>query len=171
MPVDPVEVRRERSDEAMTIRGVLEAAFNRPAEADLVDDLRRERAIVASFVALRDSRIVAHALFSRVVIEAPGGPLPAVALAPVAVLPEHQRLGIGTRLVTVGLDSVRSRGERIAFVLGDPEYYARFGFSTERARAITSPFPASAYMALELCAEALVGIRGSVRYPAAFTRS
>lgn len=168
MTIERVVLRRERSGDAAAIRGVLEAAFNRRAEADLVDELRRERAVVAAFVALLDSRIVAHVLFSRVVIETSDAPLPAVALAPVAVVPEHQRVGIGARLVNFGLESLRGRGERIAFVLGDPNYYKRFGFSTDLARALSTPFPPSAYMALELSADALVGVRGSVTYPAAF---
>jgi len=53
-------------------------------------------------------------------------------------------------------------------VLGHPQYYPRFGFSSDRARALTSPFPPDAFMALELVADALDGIRGTVRYPAAF---
>ena len=168
MTIEGVVLRRERLDDAAAIRGVVEAAFRRSTEANLVDELRRERAVVASFVASLDSRIVAHALFSRVVIETADAPLPAVALAPVAVLPEHQRLGIGARLVNFGLESLRARGERIAFVLGDPSYYRRFGFSIELAKALNTPFPPSAYMALELSADALIGVRGSVTYPAAF---
>ena len=60
------------------------------------------------------------------------------------------------------------RGEHIVIVLGHPGYYPRFGFSTEKARALESPFPPDAFMAMELSPGALAGIRGKVRYPAAF---
>ena len=62
----------------------------------------------------------------------------------------------------------RTRGERSVLVLGHPHYYSRFGFSNARARLLTAPFPPDAFMALELVPGALEGIRGAVRYPAAF---
>jgi putative acetyltransferase len=85
-----------------------------------------------------------------------------------AVLPEHQSQGIGGQLIVHGLDLLRSRGERIVIVLGHPDYYPRFGFSTERAHALESPFPPGALMAIELSPGALDGVRGKLRYPAAF---
>jgi putative acetyltransferase len=63
---------------------------------------------------------------------------------------------------------LQRQGEHIVIVLGHPEYYSRFGFSSEKARFIESPFPPDAFMALELRSGALDGIRGKVRYPAAF---
>ena len=70
-------------------------------EADLVDNLRAEGVVLASIVAELENRIVGHILFSRMSIETSGGSVPAVALAPMAVLPEHQRQGIGGRLILV----------------------------------------------------------------------
>ena len=85
-----------------------------------------------------------------------------------AVMPEQQRRGIGGQMIRHGLDWLRGRGERIVLVLGHPEYYPRFGFSSDRAHALASPFPPEAFMALELSPGALDGIRGTVRYPEAF---
>ena len=59
-------------------------------------------------------------------------------LAPVAVLPEHQRRGIGGRLIRRGLDLLREWGEQIVIVLGHPDYYPRFGFCSEKARSLES---------------------------------
>src|SRR5580700_6464579 len=101
-------------------------------------------------------------------IDDPGASIAAVALAPMAVLPAHQRKGIGQTLIRSGLDSLRDRDERIVIVLGHPDYYPRFGFSAEKARSLESPFPPEAFMAMELISGALDGIRGKVRYPAAF---
>jgi putative acetyltransferase len=63
---------------------------------------------------------------------------------------------------------LRGRGEQIVIVLGLPDYYPRFGFSSEKARFLESPFPPEAFMAMELISGALEGIRGKVKYPSAF---
>jgi putative acetyltransferase len=133
-----------------------------------VDRLRREGAVLASFVAEQDGSLVGHILFSRILIETVGESLAAVALAPLAVMPARQRLGIGARLIRHGLGWLPGRGEKIVIVVGHKDYYPRFGFSSERARVIESPFPADAFMVLELVPGALDGIRGVVRYPDAF---
>ena len=166
--VDNLTVRRERRDERGAIAAINSAAFGRPDEADLVDRLRDAGAVLASFVAEMDGQVVGHVLFSRMLIDASDVRLAAVALAPIAVTPALQRRGVGSQLIREGLAWLRARGEQIILVLGHPDYYARFGFSTARAHALASPFPPEAFMALELVPGALDGIRGRVRYPDAF---
>ncbi len=170
-PYANVTVRCENAQDAeerATVRSINEAAFGRPDEAGLVDGLRAEGAVLLSLVAEMEGRIVGHSLFSRMWIDTSGGPVPATALAPMAVLPEHQRRGIGGRLIRHALDLLRARGEGAVIVLGHPGYYPRFGFSSEKARMIESPFRPESSMALELRPGALDGIRGKVRYPAPF---
>lgn len=101
-------------------------------------------------------------------IETAQGTLGTVALAPMAVLPEHQGHGVGSELVRHGLAELRRKGERIVIVLGHKKHYPRFGFSAEKARHLSSPFSPESFMALELCEGALKGIEGVVRYPSAF---
>lgn len=161
-------IRCEDAEDESGVRTVNESAFGRPDEADLVDRLRKESAFLLSLVAEVKKQVVGHILFSRMWIDTPGASLAAVALAPLAVLPRHQRKGIGGRLIRDGLACLRERGERIVLVLGHPDYYARFGFSTEKARSLASPFPPDAYLAAELSSNALDGARGRVRYPGAF---
>ena len=161
-------IRRESTGDISALRGVNEAAFGRNEEADLVDRLRIEGAVLASFVADHNGLVVGHILFSRTLIETANEPVLSVALAPLAVSPSHQRRGIGSQLVRFGVQWLRTRGERSVLVLGHPHFYEQFGFSADRARSLSTAFPPHAFMALELVADALDGIRGTVRYPAAF---
>jgi putative acetyltransferase len=165
---ESVVIRCEDAEDQFAIRTVNESAFGRLDEADLVDRLRKEGAVILSLVAETKKQIVGHILFSRMWIDDPGSSIAAVALAPMAVLPAHQRKGIGAALIRGGLDSLRDRGERIVLVLGHPDYYPRFGFSAEKAHGLVSPFPSDAFMAAELGINAPGGICGKVRYPVAF---
>jgi len=164
----PPLVRDEQPSDRQQIRIVNEAAFGRSGEADLIDSLRAEGAVLLSLVAEIDSQVIGHILFSRMTVQTARGPVAAVSLAPMAVLPGHQRRQVGSQLVRHGLAELRDRGERIVIVLGHKEYYPRFGFSPEKARNLASPFPPEAFMALELLDGALEGVKGVVRYPAAF---
>jgi putative acetyltransferase len=163
-----VIVRGEFPEDRAAIRFVNEETFGRRDEADLVDGLRNQGVVLASFVAEVEKRVVGHILFSRMSIETTGEPVSAVALAPVAVLPEQQGQGIGGKLIRHGLDWLRAQGEQVVIVLGHPKYYPRFGFSTDKASSLASPFPPEAFMAIELSAGALDGVHGKVRYPDAF---
>jgi len=164
----PVLIRDQQPGDREQVRKVNEAAFGRSDEADLIDRLFAEGAVLLSLVAEVDGQIVGHILFSRMTVETDQGPVAAVSLAPMAVLPEQQGHQIGSELVRRGLAQLRDQGERIVIVLGHKHYYPRFGFSSEMARHLASPFPPEAFMALELCDGALTGVRGAVRYPAAF---
>ena len=172
LPADhAVRIRIENTgsvDEHATIRAINAAAFGGPDEADLVDKLREDEHALISLVAVLEGGIVGHIMFSRMWINTSSGLVSAVALAPVAVLPEHQRKGIGGLLIRHGLELLRGRGERIVIVVGHPNYYPGFGFSPDKTRLLESPFPAEAFMAMELSAGALDGIQGSVVYPQAF---
>jgi len=163
-----VKLREERAEDASAIRRVNEAAFGRPEEASLVDALRAEGVVLCSLVAELDGALAGHILFTRMWIDHAAGSIPAVALAPMAVLPEDQGRGIGSRLIVEGLSRLGKMQERIVLVLGHEHYYPRFGFSSEKARQLASPFPAEAFMALELEPGALWDVSGRVRYADAF---
>jgi putative acetyltransferase len=158
----------QSAEERVLLRSINATAFGGTEEADLVDRLRADGNVVLSLVAEMQERLVGHLLFSRMWIETQGGLVTAVALAPVAVLPEHQRQGVGGRLIRKGLDLLRCQGEKIVIVVGHPDYYPLFGFSAANARSLDSPFPAGVFMAMELSPGALDGVRGKVIYPPAF---
>jgi len=164
----PLLVRDERPCDREQVRKVNEAAFDRSDEADLIDRLQAEGAVLLSLVAESDGQIIGHILFSRMTVETAQGLMAAVSLAPMAVLPGNQGRQVGSQLVRLGLTRLRDHGERIVIVLGHEHYYPRFGFSSEKARCLASPFPPEAFMALELSDGALAGVHGVVRYPSAF---
>lgn len=161
-------IRDEHPGDYDTIRKLNQLAFQGDQEARLVDDLRNDGAVVASLVAVEEDQIVGHVLFSDITIETEAGVLHALALAPMAVLPDHQRRGIGSALVRHGLELCRERGNSIVLVLGISRIYPRFGFSAELAKNLRGPYSGDAWMALELIPGALAGVRGTVRYSKAF---
>ncbi|MFO1171559.1 MAG: GNAT family N-acetyltransferase [Hyphomicrobiaceae bacterium] len=100
-----IAIRPARDDDAGGIRAVHEAAFGQPAESRLVDMLTAGGHVTLSLVADLGVAIVGHVLLSRL-----DSPLGALALAPLAVLPSHQRLGIGSTLVETAINLARKRG-------------------------------------------------------------
>lgn len=162
-------VREETPPDHAAIREVNRLAFGTSLEGRLVDRLRGEGLLIASLVAVSGSCVVGHILFSVLPIETGQGVIRAASLAPMAVLPEVQRTGIGSALVRRGLDVCRERGFPIVLVVGHPDYYPRFGFSAEKARALESAYAGEAFQALELAPGALDGVQGRVRYPEAFS--
>jgi putative acetyltransferase len=165
------EVRPERATDADAVRAVLVDAFGGSLEADLVEALRRRGEIVLGLVAELEGRVVGYVAFSPVEVDpAPAQRLAAVGLAPLGVAREHQRRGVGERLVWAGLETCRRRGEHAAVVLGDPGYYGRFGFTSAERRGLGCEYdaPPGAFQVLELVDGALDGVRGLVRYSEAF---
>ena len=161
-------IREEVPSDAAAIAALNRAAFGGGYEADLIARLRADRLVIASLVAQVRAKIVGHILFSMLPTKMDGRTIRAAALAPMAVQPELQNQGIGSKLVEEGSRTVRERGIEAVIVLGHPAYYPRFGFSADLARRLAAPFSGEAFMALELVPGALDGSMGSVSYPAAF---
>jgi putative acetyltransferase len=163
-----VEIWRETERDISAIREVNRRAFDREVEARLVDDLRSEGYARLSLVADEGGRIVGHIMFSEAVVRTGIGEVASLALGPVAVTPERQRLGIGSALVREGLDQCAKTYYRSVFLLGFPGYYPRFGFSAELARNLSSAYSGEAFMALELVPEALAGVTGVFEFASPF---
>lgn len=163
-------IRPELPSDIPAIREVHRAAFGWYAEARLVDDLRQGGFVQLSMVAEIDGEVIGHILFSPLQILAKAGPVPALALAPLAVLPDQQGLGVGSELIRRGLEACRDLGNKIVIVLGEPGFYGRFGFSATLARDLQSIYSGDALMAVELTPGALNGVEGSVEYPEPFAR-
>ncbi len=95
-------------------------------------------------------------------------PFPALALAPVSVIPARQREGIGTALIERAVNRARSEGWAAIFVMGDPKYYERFGFNSEAAAGFVTPYAGRHFMMLKL-STALLAQTGELRHAEAFT--
>lgn len=161
-------IRRETANDIDAIRYVNDLAFGGALEGRLVDALRDGGFVRLSLVAEIENRIVGHILFSELHIEIEDSSVPALSLAPMAVLPEFQRRGIGSQLVREGLRLCRDQGHAIVLVVGHPDFYPRFGFSGKLARQLDCPYSGDAFMATELTPKALAGVTGNVIYPAPF---
>jgi putative acetyltransferase len=110
-------------------------------------------------------------MFSDLNILSENGTVPALALAPMAVLPDFQRQGIGSTLVRRGLEVCKEQGHRIVVVLGHPDFYPRFGFSAKLAERLESPYGGGpSHMAAELVAGALEGVAGKLAYSPPFSQ-
>ena len=163
-------VREERPEDISAIRVVEERAFGRPDEADLVDTLRRSGKAVISLVATEGEQVVGHILFSPATVECGESRFNALALAPVAVLPERQGRGIGSRLVRRGLEECLRRGHEAVFLIGHADYYPRFGFGKSNALGIRCEFDVSdeVFMVAELREGALNGVGGVMKFQPEF---
>jgi putative acetyltransferase len=125
-------IRDARVDDQDAIYRLLCDAFGRCAEADLVEALRDCGALAVSLVAEHEGELVGYIALPRL-----RSPKFGLALAPLAVAAAHRGKGIGSRLIKEGLNRARDAGNEIVFVLGEPDYYARQGFSLEAGQ----PFP------------------------------
>ena len=164
-----MNIREERAGDAVTIRAVNLAAFETSVEADLVDALRDQARPIVSLVAEDAGAIVGHILFSPVTL-VHGRNLPMMGLAPMAVVPERQRTGIGSQLVLAGLEHCRREGVAAVVVVGHATYYPRFGFvpGSRFGLACEYDVPDDVFLACELRNGALSGVSGTVRYHPAF---
>ena len=164
-----VTIRPERPEDYDAARAVNEAAFGAGSpEGALVDALREEGAHVPELclVALDGDDLVGHIVFSRAAL-ASGHEV--LALAPMAVVPDRQRAGIGSRLVREATERARATKYPLIVVLGHPEYYPRFGFEPAADHGVEAPWdvPPKAWMVLTLPAHD-PRARGVVVYAQAF---
>ena len=160
-----IEIHPEPPDHIPAIRRIHEQAFPGPNEARLVDLLRAANKAVVSLTASVEGQVVGHVLFSPVTLEPPRASFNGVGLAPVAVLPHYQRRGVGSALIRAGLEKCQQAGYEAVVVLGDPAYYSRFGFACASDYGLGNDYNADEhFMALELKAGALRGVRGVVKY-------
>jgi len=158
-------IRSEHSEDVAEIDAMLRAAFGQAAEADLVQRLRVAGDLALSLVAEEDGAVVGHVGFVPVTLEPETG-YRIWGLAPLSVLPHRQGEGIGSALVEHGIAAAADAGIGLVLVLGDQNYYGRFGFDTTLAAGLEVAWAGPYFAGLALCA--LPPARGRASYPVAF---
>ncbi len=134
-----ISIRAENAQDAAAVRHVHVTAFRTPAEADLVERLRADGEAGISLVAEVDNSIIGHIVFSRVTFD-PALDIIAYGLGPMAVVPGHERHAVGRRLVQNGIAECHARDACMVVVLGDYNYYQRFGFERASRHGLRNEF-------------------------------
>jgi putative acetyltransferase len=155
-------VRDETETDRAAVHAIVHAAFGQENEAVLVDRLRAGGDAQISLVAVDASGVIGHVMFSEMI-----APFRALGLAPVSVAPERQGQGTGTRLIEAGIRQARALGYDAVFVLGDQNYYSRFGFDAAAAVGYVSPY-AGPHLAILTLTDGPLPRAGRVDYAPAF---
>ena len=145
-------VRRELPGDVPAVRDVVAAAFQRgapgatPVEVGLLDALRADAGWLPrySLVALHpvSSEVIGHVVCTRGDLAGGPAPMPALGLGPIAVHPDHQHHGVGTALMHAVLGAAEANDEHLVALLGEPAFYARFGFMAASSVGVAPPDPA-----------------------------
>jgi putative acetyltransferase len=158
-----VNIRPETHGDQESVRAMHVMSFPSIGEADLVDRLRVDGDAVISLVAIERDNVVGHAMFSRML-----APFRALGLGPVAVLPKYRKRGCAADLIKAGLTLAKVQGWAGVFVLGDPNYYSRFGFAAAAAEGFKTRYAGPHFMFLRLANEP-ASCSGRVDYAPAFS--
>ena len=163
-----IEIREESPGDVEAIRDVNRRAFGQDQEGNIVDALRSNGAALLSLVATLNGRVAGHIMYSPLSV----GDVTGAGLGPLAVLPEHQREGIGTKLLEAGNRKLKEAGCPFIIVLGHAHYYPRFGFRPAGTHGIRCEWevPDEVFMVLVLDPEKMRGVSGLAKYRPEFSR-
>jgi predicted N-acetyltransferase YhbS len=173
-----LNIRKENSFDHNWVIELTEKAFETLEISDhnegkLVDILRKAPTFVEelSLVAELNDQVVGHILFTPILIDNSEQQFQSLVLAPVSVLPEFQKMGIGGQLIRAGHQKAKELGFQSAILLGHPEYYPRFGYKPASTWGIKTHIPLPSddvFMAVEITEGGLKGVSGIVVFPAEF---
>jgi len=163
-----IEIREERADDIAAVRDLNRRAFGQDQESNIVDALRANGAALLSLVATLNGQVVGHIMYSPLSID---GKFEGAALGPMAVLPQCQREGIGTKLIEAGNRKLKDDGCPFIIVVGHADYYPRFGFKPASEHGIKCEWdvPDNVFMLLVLDQAKMAGVAGLAKYRPEFS--
>ena len=162
-----IQIRKEKDSDFEAIKFVNDQAFKQPLEGNIVEKIRNTDSEILSLVAETDNQIVGHIFFSCAEITDHPEIKKGMGLAPMAVLPEYQKQGIGSMLINKGISILKNQNVPFVIVLGHPEYYPKFGFEKASEYGIQSQWddiPDEAFMILILDRDKMKNVKGVARY-------
>ena len=166
-----MNIRQETPQDFQTVYEINHLAFEQEGESQLIEKIRKGETFVQelSLVAEQDDKVIGHILFSKIKIIGEQSS-PSLALAPMSVHPDFQNKGIGSQLVTTGLQIAKNLNFEHVIVLGHKNFYPKFGFQNATNWNIRCPFevPDDHFMAIELVEGSLKNKSGLVKYPPVF---
>jgi putative acetyltransferase len=168
-----IAIRPATGGDVAAIDALLRRTFSDAGEAMLVQRLCIDGDMVLTLVADDEDTgsLSGVIVYSRMAVEIAGKTVAAVALAPLAVDAGQRGQGVAEALVRASLTQLGDAGAMLAFVLGDPAYYERFGFSTDWAKGFASPYAGDYLLALPLQGGAMpCGVRGAATHAPAFAQ-
>jgi len=141
-----LEIRKSTEADRGDIEKIHTKAFGEkkgPEIAELVNGLFDDKTAMPllSLVAVENDQLIGHILYTKSVLTGNDKPISIRLLAPLAVLPDAQSKGVGSKLIKEGISQLRDAGVELVFVLGHPEYYPRCGFTTAGVLGFEAPYP------------------------------
>lgn len=170
MNVENIIIREATNADFDAVMQVEKLAFGQDAEANLVADLLSDKSAKPhlSLLAFSEDEAIGHILFTKASIKTSDKPLMHL-LAPMAVSPDFQRVGVGGLLIRTGLEILRQKGSELVFVLGHKTYYPKYGFMPDAGKlGFSAPYPipekdADAWMVQALSPDALRKYKGKIQ--------
>lgn len=162
-------IREAKDSDLPDVLSVERAAFGQEEEAELVEKLLADPSAQPSLslLAFLDDCAVGHILFTKARLIEPQNAISVVLLAPLAVVPDTQRQGIGGKLIAKGIELLSAAHVDLIFVLGHPSYYPRHGFRPAGQFGLDAPYPMpaeqdDAWMVQALRPDMIENVRGKV---------
>ncbi len=165
-----MEIREAKDTDVSDVLFVEKEAFGYDKEANLVKDLSSDPSAqpLYSILAFENNKAIGHILFTSACLEGKQNGASLSLLAPLAVLPDYQKQGVGGKLIAHGLKLLTAAGIDLVFVLGHPDYYPRYGFKPAGVQGFEAPYPipaehADAWMVQELRSGIIGSVSGKVQ--------
>ena len=157
-------IRETRESDLEEVFNLIHAAFGNRAESDLVKQLISDGDVLINLLVESSDTIIGNVVVSKITMEPDIG-LFCGGVAPVSVVPDQQSSGVGSKLMTAAINESKKMGMDALFLLGDPNYYKRFGFVVS---TLKNDYSVENFQELELTEDCLINIKSKVTYANAF---